>query len=185
MSNTNQELKLKLSLLLDNELSPAEHSEVLDCVVDDPALQTAWARYNLIGEVIRAEKGVFAGDDFVSRIHQTVAQEPSPVVVLSARPVQSSLKQARKPHFFSSGIGLALAASLIGFAIVMGYSVTNPDMSRVDLALQQKDTTVDVSQEALADARFNEYLMTHNEASYLVGSTSMLPHARLVSSPGR
>ena len=184
MNNTNLELKLKLSLLLDDELSPAESAGVLDCVVDDPALQTAWARYNLIGEVIRAEKRVFARDDFASQINQAVAQEPPFVAVLerSARPV---LKQAPKVRFVSGRTGLAWAAALAGFAVVMGYSVTNSDLSRLDLALQQKDTTMDQSQAALADARINDYLMTHNEASYLVGSTSMLPHARLVSSPGR
>jgi sigma-E factor negative regulatory protein RseA len=201
MNTTNQELKLKLSLLLDDELSPTDQHEVLDRIADEPKLRSAWARYNLIGEVIRAEQGIFAGDDFARRISQAVAQEPAPARVLSERAlpervvltervlsersVQSSPKSARKPSLFNRRAGFAWAAALVGFAVVMGYSATNPDLSRIDLALQQHDTSTDQSQEALADARINDYLMTHNEVSYLVGSTSMLPHARLVSSPER
>ncbi|QFY42903.1 sigma-E factor negative regulatory protein [Candidatus Methylospira mobilis] len=185
MNTTNQELKLKLSLLLDNELSSAERHGLLDRVNDEPQLRQAWARYNLIGEVIRSEKGVFAGDDFARRVSRAVAQEPPAVAVFPGRSARSSPEPSRKARVINARSGLAWAAALAGFAVVIGYSGSTPDLSRIDLALQQKDATLDQSQEAVADARFNDYLMTHNEVSSQVGSTSMLPHARLVSSPGR
>jgi len=185
MNTTNQELKLKLSLLLDNELSSAERHGLLDRVNEEPRLRQAWARYNLIGEVIRSEKALFAGDDFARRVSSAIAQEPPAVAVLPGRPARTSPEMSRKARVISARSGLAWAAALAGFAVVIGYSASSPDLSRIDLALQQKDTTLEQSREALADARFNDYLMTHNEISSQVGSTGMLPHARLVSSPGR
>lgn len=196
MSDTDQDVKLKLSLLLDNRLAPEDHPELLEQLIHDRTLRTAWARYNMIGDAIRAPESGLAGEAFALRVSRAIEQEPPPVAVMpentaprthgQPRELHRPPRESRRRPRANSRLGWALAASLAGFALVMGYNEPNSGLNNIDLVLEQnRGSVVQYPPEETAEARYNDYLMTHNEASYLTGSSGMLPHARLVSSPGR
>jgi sigma-E factor negative regulatory protein RseA len=80
-----------------------------------------------------------------------------------------------------------LAASLASLAILVGYSVreNTAEFSRgANLAMSSSVTAAKTlpTRESVAQSRFNDYLVIHNETAYQAGSPGLMPYARLVSS---
>lgn len=179
MTDQNKEMKQRLSMLMDSELDARDNPRLLDRIINDEELKRTWERYHLIGQAINAPKGVMAESDFAARVSSAIQAEPT---VLSPR--QASRNGGDKRHKF---VTVALAASLMGVALLIGKSLNNNagdlyQASIISKTAANQSTDQRESSGNLADAQFNDYLVTHSQTAYLAGSAGMLPYVRLVSS---
>ncbi|QSA98347.1 sigma-E factor negative regulatory protein [Methylococcus sp. EFPC2] len=180
MSYDEMELKQRISMLMDSELSAQNNPELIRRIENDEGLTAAWARYHLIAEVMRnRESLVLADDDFAKRVRDAVSVEP----LVAAFPRKRSADHAWKHRI----VTLALAASLASVAVLVGYSIHENAQGLTPLEARNAPYddaahTPDArSPESLADAQFNDYLRAHNETAAMSGAAGMLPHVRLVS----
>lgn len=173
MADRERELKLRLSMLLDGELDGRDNPRLIERIESDERLREAWTRYHLIGQAMRAPQGLSVGDDFARRVRQAIDREPT-VLAPRARPGSSTEGRQRI-------VGFALAASLAAVALMVGKSVMDHGGELYsNLVSTQVAATVPPS-DSVADSQFSDYLLTHNETAYLVGSAGMLPYVRSVS----
>jgi sigma-E factor negative regulatory protein RseA len=178
------ELELKMSMLLDGELDPKEAVRVLDQIKDDRDLRRKWLRYNCVSSVFKREPGYSPDMDFFDRVCSTLEDES--VVEFSVW--SASRRWLRRPSF-----ALALAASLAVIGIVSWWGISSPLNSSPDavspmIAAVQKNGTVGGGREAQRLAttpnvsrRLNDYLIMHNGSSRSGGTQGFVPYARVVS----
>ena len=178
------ELELKMSMLLDGELDPKEAVRVLDQIKDDRDLRRKWLRYNCVSSVFKREPGHSPDMDFFDRVCSALDHEP--VVEFSDR--SASRTWLRKPSF-----AFALAASLAVMGIVFWWSVSSslnssPDPGLPMIAAVQKNGSVADGRQTQRLAttshvprRLNDYLITHNGSSRSGVTQGFVPYARVVS----
>ena len=167
---------MRISMLIDEDLRGHDNPGLISQIENDEEMRATWERYQLIGQVLREPQGMFADTDFAKRISMAVAEEP----VILVPKLRSKMAQTIR----SKSGALALAAVLSGVAIMLGSKVVdqadpwaNSSIAATDRSeLHDAAVTADNS-----DARFNDYLLMHNETAYMAGSAGMLPHVRLVS----
>jgi sigma-E factor negative regulatory protein RseA len=178
MTDQDKELRMRISMLLDSDLEGRDNPRLIDKLEEDAELKATWARYNLIGDVMRSAGGQLAGRDFAVKVSAMIAEEPT---VLAPRALKSVAKA--RPTVLTLG----LAASLAVVAVLVGKSVS--DHSEVFQAASNGGSmTAQVASKAAdpaenqADSQFNDYLVMHNETAYMAGSAGMLSYVRLVGS---
>jgi sigma-E factor negative regulatory protein RseA len=174
MSFQDEDLKQKVSALIDEELDSSHAHGVIDRLVADEELKALWGRYGLIGQAIRAPSGPLAHSSFAERVSEAVRDEP---VVLAPR-----LRRRDQNNLRHQFVSFALAASLAGVAVIMGRSLVEnaglPPAAVEQVAAQGEKGD---SPENVAQAQFDDYLLMHNETASMAGSAGMLPYVRLVS----
>ena len=178
MSHLDKDLKWRLSMLHDSELDGHGNPRLLDRLEGDRKLQMSWARYHLIGQVMRSPGAMLADADFAARVSAAIRDEPT---ILSP-----GCKPARSDSLRHRVVTFALAASLAGVAVMIGKSLNDHAGNFVATATQQHAVAsvgVKGSEaiENMADAQFNDYLLMHSETATMAGSAGMLPYVRLVS----
>lgn len=178
MTDQDKELRMRLSMLLDSDLDGRDNPRLIDRIEQDNELKSTWERYNLIGDVIRSRNGQLAGADFSARVRESIEKEPT---VLAPKVFKDMSKA--KPSVLSLG----LAASLAVVAVLVGKSVSDhaevfQTASKAVPEISQVATKSADSSENVAESRFNDYLVMHNETAYMAGSAGMLSYARLVNS---
>jgi sigma-E factor negative regulatory protein RseA len=182
MTDQDKELRLRISMLMDSDLAGRDNPRLLDRLESDPELQETWARYHMIGDVLRASGNPLAESDFAAKISAMVAEEPT---ILAPKQLNRNLSV--RPSIVS----LALAASLAVVAILVGKSMNDhvdvfQAASRGGPVLSKLVAKGPEAQENQADSQFNDYLVMHNETAYMAGSAGMLPYVRVaVSRPDR
>lgn len=176
MLDEEAELKQRLSMLMDSELSARDNPALIHKLESDQALQSVWSRYHLIGEVMRNRQTILADQDLARRVSTAIAEDS---VVLTF-PRKNSATEANWRH---KAVSLALAASLATVAVLVGRSIheNTPNLQTLASHDAPVDTREGAATESLADAQFNDYLLAHNETAAMAGSAGMLPHVRLVS----
>jgi len=141
-------------------------------------LKATWARFSLIGDLMRASNEPLAGKGFALRISAMIADEPT---ILA--PTALKAKLVLRPGMVSLG----LAASLAVVAVLVGKSM-NEHASVFQAASHGNPTQTQIAAnvggrvENPADSQFNDYLVMHNETASMAGSAGMLPYVRLVGS---
>ena len=111
-----------LSALLDGELDEQDRGELLDRLSGDEMLRHRWARYGLIGEVMRGD--AMAAGDLAERVRAAVDEEPA---VLAPAALDAPTAVARPAAWWKPAGGLALAAGLATVAVLGGRSLDRPD----------------------------------------------------------
>lgn len=178
MTDQDKELRMRISLLMDSDLDGRDNPRLIDRMEGDAELKATWARYSLIGDVMRSSYGPLADKDFAAKISAVIAEEPA---ILAPNALKS--KFAVRPGIVSLG----LAASLAMVAVLVGKSM-NDHADVFQVASHGKPAQVQVADkaggvvESQADSQFNDYLVMHNETAYMAGSAGMLPYVRLVGS---
>lgn len=113
----------KLSSLIDNEL---DDSQVLDTLINDPELQDEFARYQMIGDVMRDE---------VADAHLNIDVTDSVMAAIANEASESKQKPAAKNDnvvpFVKRFGQYAIAASVAGMAVI-GSVMLNNDTSSVE-----------------------------------------------------
>ncbi|MCG8426640.1 MAG: sigma-E factor negative regulatory protein [Chromatiales bacterium] len=197
-----------LSALLDDELSPSEVDHLLEQMNKDQALRQAWGRYHLIGDAIRGEQTQTEVFSIAARVHESLQSEPA--IVSKPKPVtQESTKREGNVHWFKPAVGVALAASVAGAAVmIMPDFALNPDSTNQPSQLANTNSVPTVSKSATLqqvaanrpqgyvlssgtrwknlsqpeiESKLNRYLINHNELASPAGMTSVLPYASFVS----
>ncbi len=171
-----EDVKQEISLLIDDELPKSSALRLFEQIESDEESRAQWDRYNLIGHAIRSGSGILPDVEFVRRVGRALENEP--IVFVPAR---------RKAGFRRKAISTALAASIALIAIVALQPWSAPtDRSFGSLALAEYDRSQTNPESShprtrQGDPSLNDYLVTHNETTYLVGTPGMLPYARVVT----
>lgn len=175
MTDQAKEMKMRVSLLLDSELDGRDNPRLIDSIESDAELQSTWARYSLIGDAIRApESKLLASHDFAAKISELVADEPT---VLAPRALKPVLTHKSKV------VNFALAASLAVAAVLVGKSVNeHADVFQMASKPAENASQLAANSSEQAESQLNDYLVMHNESSYMAGSAAMLPYARVIGS---
>ena len=174
---------IKVSMLLDDELNEKEALSLLEQIESDDGLKEKWFRYNTASLAIKSDAFVALQADMVGeaglvgKVRQAIAREPT---------VFSAPASTGKP----SGIHHVFAGALAASLVIMAVIVVNKQSADTDgdAATMVADKGVESSlhrlqpQEAKSsEARFDGYLLNHNESAYSMGTLGMLPYARVVS----
>lgn len=187
MSDT---IKQQISSMVDDELPQQEQELLMSRMQKDPALRQQWARYHIIGEVMRKQRVMNENDSIVLPVAQVIVDEPS----YQERHKTSFLQSALKPV-----LSLAVAASvaMVSIALVRnmvsqekGYDA--PVMARMDPLPMTAPAYVQVNSRSNMDVirlqqnhRLNQYLVNHSEYASSNRVRGMLPYVRVVASDGK
>jgi sigma-E factor negative regulatory protein RseA len=180
MHGDDHELKQRISMLMDSDLNARDVPRLIEKLGSVAQLKTIWARYHMIGDGMRNRTAVFADEEFASRISKAIQSEPTILAPRHARTTEPATRH--------KVVGLALAASLAGLVVLVGKSVNDTSDGLYRMA-QHDDAPAEVidaqaanwNNGGVADAQFEDYLLTHNETAVMAGAAGMLPNARLVS----
>lgn len=163
----------QISQLVDKDTDEGTQNSVFDSICSDELKSKTWARYHLIGNIMRGE--VFkTGRDLSRSIAESISNEPT---VLAPRTIktESIPKDLWKPVSM-----LALAASIA----LMAVFVLNPigNGSRNDVPrLAAIDGVNSISQEQKFANEFDEMLAGHGEFTASSGLNGLVAYAKLVS----
>ena len=162
-----------LSALFDGALGYPEARRLWKQMESDPELAKRWDRYNRIRHGLTRSPGVLPDAGFASRVHAAIADEPT---VLAPR--------AMRRRVAERVVSTALAAGLALAAVVVGKSLLTPEglNGHEWVAEARRAPLPSTGNLAQADTDFQNYLVLHNETSYLAGAQGLLPYARVVSS---
>ena len=183
-----ERLNEQLSALVDGELAEQEYELLLARLENDPELRARWARYNLISDALRNHLPDGLAPGLAAQVSAKLAEEPTHIAAMAVA--------AGGGRFGKQVIGGALAAAVAVVAII---GVQQQFGSGGDAAIQSvavapvvtEQSTESAVAEASADkelvqrARFNRYLVNHNEYSAVRGMQGLLPYTRIVSSPAQ
>lgn len=108
---------LKLSSYVDGVCTEIERRAVENSL-NDPEMRACWARYHLIGQVMRAELPPYLDRQFGDRLRQALGAEP--VVLSPAR---------RREHWTRPLAGAAIAATVAAVAVFGVRNMGTPTVS--------------------------------------------------------
>lgn len=176
-------MKERISSFLDGELDQSESEQLISELHEDKSLRAVWTRYNTYGCAMRDELSPALSSDFGTRVIQALAEEP---VQLS--PAALPRKKRTGPV-----IGLAVAASLIGIAILIQSPVlqdgTDSQTSKVaavtvptiaPVAPESYELIVSNSKNENVRERINRLLVEHNEYNPASDMTGIWTYSRFV-----
>jgi hypothetical protein len=183
-----EEWAIKISTLIDGELSEQESSDLIDAIQRNEELREVWVRYQAASNLMRSEASCIAPSQFSDKVSRSLRAEPT---ILSPR-------QRPKIVFDKTTVG-AIAASVFVFAVMIGgspeESVTPFIEAPINIAstipaLPERNLTENVVRLAgngvkeevwIQDERLNELLMKHSEKTRSAGVFGVLPFARVVN----
>jgi sigma-E factor negative regulatory protein RseA len=142
-------MKHEISALMDGELFEDEADSVLGQIKREPAAQSDWAMYHLIGDVLRQPEYVHR--DISARVREHLQNEPT---VLAPR--TRFLKQ--KARVFA----LSAAASLLAVGVVAWMSLQISPEAAPQMAMQESNIRPVNMQ---IQPKSSDYLMAHQEFS--------------------
>jgi sigma-E factor negative regulatory protein RseA len=142
-------MKHEISALMDGELFEDEADSVLGQIKREPAAQSDWAVYHMIGDVLRQPEYVHR--DISAIVRERLQNEPT---ILAPR--SRALKQ--KARVFA----LSAAASLLAVGVVSWTSLQISPETAPQMAMQQSNIRPVNMQ---IQPKSNDYLMAHQEFS--------------------
>ena len=157
----------KISALMDGELDHGGAHAAIAALKDGEA-RHAWETYHVIGDALRGTDCL--SPEFAGRFKEQLAQEPT---VLAPR---KPLMQKVRAHALSAAASLAAVAA-VGWMAFSGNSLRSPPVE-----VAAKPANVQIAQ-APANARFDEYLVAHQEFSPSTQMRGVAPYIRTVSAP--
>ncbi len=176
MSDT-EDMKEKLSALVDNELDDLDERRVMNALKQDIGLRNTWERYHLVRSALRQDMDIMLPREIAARVATRIEMEP--VNVASSR----RRKITRLIGTF------AIAASVAAIAIAGVQFLNRPDSVPVaSLAVNQPapeqiiraGTTRWDLKEPETESALNAFLVEHNEFASSSGIGGMMPYVRVV-----
>ncbi len=180
-----EELDIKISMLLDDELESEEALKIFSRIRNDSELRSKWLRYNAASCVLKGKPGMLPDDGFLDRISNALAQE-----TLAAKP--DVLRRKNPRHKLP--VALAIAASVAVAAVIIWpgvpFSIDNVirhfslvNFSPLEVAGPAASVQLqsEPAETGALPQRLNDYLITHNESTYTTGSLAVMPYARVIS----
>ncbi|MBN2886402.1 MAG: sigma-E factor negative regulatory protein [Chromatiaceae bacterium] len=192
------EQKRQLSALRDGELDTSPTARLLNELSLDPDLRATWARYQLIGSVIRGEQLNPEHACIADRVAQALEHEPLPFIAPAGSRRKGKGKGAERASLSPmAGMALAAAAAFVTvFAlpalfhdrapVPMSLAESQPHVAPGALIAEQPPVLANASaqrwaldQPALA-SKLDLLLVTHQETASMTGARGMLPYATFV-----
>jgi sigma-E factor negative regulatory protein RseA len=191
-----QQTPEQLSALIDDAGEDGDRALLAE-IADDPALRRTWARYQMIGEVLRDSSGPFLGEGFAAKVAEQIAREPRHMRGALRPPAPRRTAWRRQP-----ALALALAASVAAIAIFGVTRTPTPDTApTLALAPAAKATVPRVvtiqptgeptpvtwtatqpapQAEGEYQRRLNSYLVNFGEQRAQLGMPGVHPYVRVV-----
>ena len=130
------ELRQRLSRLVDGDASPDEAASVCGQWAGDACVREAWHEYHLIGDVLRSEELAAPAvhqADFLAQLRQRLQQEPA---IVAPTPMPAPARRRRPPRWLG---GAAIAAGFVAVAGVLVVSrVSEPGLGEAGPAIAQQ-----------------------------------------------
>jgi len=176
-------MKERVSSFLDGELDQSESEQLIRALHEDKGLRAVWARYNTYSFAMRDELSPALSADFSARVIQALAEEP---VQLSPAALP------RNKRITGPVIGLAVAASLIGIAILIQKPVLQDKIdsptskvatvaaATAPVAPESYELIVANSKNENVRERINRLLVEHNEYNPASDMTGIWSYSRFV-----
>lgn len=193
MSNTD-DMKEKLSALVDNELDELDERRVMKALESDADLRQTWERYHLVRSVLHQELDVLVPSGMAARVAAQIESEPA----------NAARFRRGKVNRIAGTLAMAASVAVIAVAAVQwfnrpatapipflaGQSVpVNPvaapvpslvaDQSMPDNFIRAGATRWDVK-EPETESTLNAFLVEHNEFASSSGIGGMMPYVRVV-----
>lgn len=174
-----EDLEIKMSMLVDDELDSEEALQVLSEISANPELRAKWNRYKSMSYALRNDSVVLPNPNFFDSVSQVLDNEPTLIG-------PSIIRKNQRQNY--PAIAAALAATIVAVAIFtwsnLPIGLNNPLETTV--ASNEKERPVAIqkvrhAKNPTVPSRLNDYLITHDESIYAAGAQSMLPYARVVS----
>jgi sigma-E factor negative regulatory protein RseA len=192
-----EDTKEHLSALADGALTSLEAVRVVDAVAGSDKLRCTWARYHLIGEVMRTPGRVAWSRDLAERVRQAMIWEPA---LLAPRPRRTGTER-----WYKSLAGMAIAASVAVVAVlslprILGNHPATADTAPALAAAPATQSNIGPvvpgtqpvgwagdetgphnapALKAIPRSRLNGYLVNYSEQRALIGSPGV-PYVRVV-----
>ncbi len=174
-----EDLETKMSMLVDDELDSEEALQVLSEISTNPALRAKWNRYKSMSYVLKHDSVVLPKASFFDGVSQALDAEPTIIGPSISR---------KKHRQYYPAITAALAASIVAVAIFIGsnFPIGLNKSVETTVASTEKERPVAIqkvryAKNSTVPSRLNDYLITHDESTYSVGTQRMFPYARVVS----
>lgn len=187
---TEQEYE-RLSALVDDELPPEEIAGEINKLYQSDEGARSWSSFHLIGDAMRGDMGPLHSPSLAAEISRRLEDEP---VVLA--PAALKVKKHDKRRTVT---GLAVAASLVGAAVVFAPQLISPQSADAPQQLVEaqppaaENKTFYVAQDGTrwellkkpeVESRLNAYLVNHRERSPASKIKGIMPYATFVSYDG-
>jgi len=188
-------LEEQLSALVDDELD-APAGALLTRVVEDPESRERWARYHMIGDVLR-DREVRLTPDLSARIAAALEAEPVLLVPTARSPVRTP--EPHPGHLRRWGLAAGLAAVALLGASFVAREPAQPVADIADRGPPASGTVQQVGQETARPQpvawqelrsgppqnvefhrRLNSYLVNFNEQRAELGVPGVHPYVRIV-----
>ena len=195
MSNTD-DMKEKLSALVDNELDELDERRVMKALESDADLRQTWERYHLVRSVLHQELDVLVPSGMAGRVAAQIESEPANVASF----------RRRKISHIAGTLAMAASVAVIAVAGVQWFHrpVTTPVPSLVAGAQSVPVSSVAAPVASLAasqpapddfiragathwnvkepetESTLNTFLVEHNEFASSSGIGGMMPYVRVV-----
>lgn len=178
MSNTD-DMKEKLSALVDDELDDLDERRVMAALEKDADLRRTWERYHMVRLALHQELDAFMPSGMAERVAARINMEPA------------NTGSFRRQKFTRYAGTLAIAASVAAIAIASVQWFNRPVSAPVtplaavqpvpENIIRAGTTRWDVQQkEPEAVSALNAFLVEHNEFASSSGIGGMMPYVRVV-----
>jgi len=176
MSNTD-DMKEKLSALVDNELDDLDERRVMAALEKDVDLRRTWERYHLVRSALHQDLSMFVPQDMATRVAARIGMEPANV---------ASFRRQKITRLAGT---LAIAASVAAIAVTGVQWINRPasaplaPLAAVQTAPEKiirAGTTHWDTKEPEAESALNAFLVEHNEFASSSSIGGMMPYVRVV-----
>lgn len=195
MSNTD-DMKEKLSALVDNELDELDERRVMKALENDTDLRQTWERYHLARSVLHQELEVLVPSGMAAQVTARIESEPANVASF----------RRRKISRLAGTLAMAASVAAIAVAGVQWFNrpvtMPVPSLATADQSVPvnsvaapgpsltasqpapdnfiRADTTRWDAEETETQSTLNAFLVEHNEFASSSGIGGMMPYVRVV-----
>ena len=184
------EVNLKISGLIDGELSHDETLVLLKKIQADEGLKAKMCRYQAISQALKTDQFFKVSPDFSNRVFQEIQREPT-YLLPAIKPQSASQPQT---HHTKRKTMFALAASTVVAAVFVGQSLRDTPaansyqtITAMSMSPQQSPAPFPKPEKSKQNKRqplntqFNDYLQAHNNSVYTNGEATFHPYAAVTS----
>jgi sigma-E factor negative regulatory protein RseA len=170
-----EEINLKISQFVDEELEWGEGLRLLNYMEANPDAADVYRRYEMISHAVKTAAAVAADDAFVARVSAQIKSEPTVFC-----------PQSQQSRRLSSKFIAAVAASLAAVAVIAagvlyyrGIGIA-PTVQMAQEPIHEQIYAVSSTPET-GDKRFNEYLEAHGATLYSGGYSAARAFGQVAS----
>ncbi len=170
----------RISALVDSAGSDADRA-ALPAICDDPAARQTWARYQLIGDLIRDNVPSSAGVEFAARVAAAITEQKPLLASIVTLAPQPRTRRWSTPA--TTGFAVAASAAMLGLFVWFSAYMTEPkalataDPSNTEMGAEDRVSSLS---EADYKRRINGYLVNFNEQRRASSAPGAPPYVRLV-----